>query len=78
MSVFLYLFLLSCNINTIHNNRIEDKNEAEIITTRFFECLEKGDFKRTHTLFSEKFYRQTDTTKLDLMLNQAVNNCGGH
>lgn len=45
--VFILVFslsFLSCNFNSTYRNRTLDKNEAEIITNKLYEFLEKDEF----------------------------------
>ena len=68
--VFILVFslsFLSCNFNSTYRNRTLDKNEAEIITNKLYEFLEKDEFSNATSLFSSKFLEVTPLDSLNKM-----------
>ena len=68
--VFILVFsliFLSCNFNSTYRNRTLDKNEAEIITNKLYEFLERDEFSNATSLFSSKFLEVTPLDSLNKM-----------
>lgn len=61
---FLSITLLSCHMNVTYFNTEEDKNDAEKVTTEFYDKIKMQDFEGTYPLFSDKFFANTSQNKL--------------
>ena len=61
------LAITSCNFNAniSSDNREQDKNDAEEITSLMYAYLENKDFEKAHAFFSPRFFEVTPQKKLD-------------
>lgn len=74
--VFACVFLFSCNINATYENRESDKNEGEKITFAFYDLVQQREFEKTYSLFTDRFFTITDTSKLATLYIQIDSTCG--
>jgi len=59
------LFLVGCNVNTVHPNEISDKEDAEKIAEQLFSSLEQNNFLEAQDLFSDRFFEVTPRDSLN-------------
>ena len=74
--LFISLFLLSCNYNSYYTDREIDREEAERVTVKFFYLLRDSKHKETHSLFSKRFLKVTNTSKVDEIFNTSDTKLG--
>jgi len=74
--VFIYLLLLSCNINGTYENRESDKKDGEQINAAFYKLIQQRKFEKTYSLFTDRFFTITDTSKLATLYIQIDSTCG--
>jgi len=74
--VFLVTLLLVMGCNYTHQNREQDKQEAEKITNDFYNKVINDNGKETESLFSDNFFEATDKSKFNLIFSQSNNDYG--
>lgn len=71
------LFLCpGCHFNSTFRNREKDKNDAEKVTTAFYELIKQKNYKGTHPFFSDTFFDVTDTSELNKVLRLSAEKLG--
>jgi hypothetical protein len=73
---FIYVFLCSCNIDGTYENRESDKKEGEKIADTFYKLIQQRDYAKTYSLYTERFFTITDTSKLATLYVQIDSTCG--
>jgi hypothetical protein len=70
------LVLTGCSFNSWSINSEKDKREAEKITDKLFDLLQKKEYEETATLFSEKFFKYASKEKLVEIFSATNKNLG--
>lgn len=73
--ILLSISLFSC-VNSIYENRVSDKEEAEIITNQFFDYLKKSDYEKVSELMSPRFFEASPKEKLIEVLKNSDSKLG--
>src|SRR5690606_20201520 len=68
--------IVSCNINRVYENRLNDKEEAQKVVNEFYEHLMDKQFDKTYPLLADSFYYYTDKAALLNMYNFIWDTCG--
>ncbi len=63
------LLFLSCNFNTVRENKEEDKKDAEKITQKFFSLIKENKKQEIFKLFSSKFFIETNENELNQIID---------
>lgn len=74
--VVLFASCSSEKPNKIYENRASDQMRAKLIADSFFKIMQLGDFERTYSLFTDRFFTITDTSKLANFFIQLNSRCG--
>lgn len=69
--ISILCLLYSCSFNSTASNREEDKNEAEKLTTKFYESLLVDDYSSVKGMFSDKFFAVTNEDQLNKLFNDS-------
>ncbi len=70
------ILLYSCNIEGTYENREPDKKDGERITVAFYNLIQQRDYVKTYSLYTERFFTITDTSKLASLYFQIDSTCG--
>lgn len=65
---FLILFI-SCNFNTVYNNRETDLQDAEEVAFELFTNIESGNYKEANMMFSSKFFDHSSESELNALFD---------
>lgn len=68
--------LFSCNINGTYENKESDKKDGEQINAAFYKLIQQRKFEKTYSLFTDRFFTITNTSKLATLFIQIYNTCG--
>lgn len=74
--LWILMLMHSCKVNTVYENREQDKNEAQKITDSFYTLIKKGNYDQSKNLFMKEFFKVTSSAKLDSFYHQIDNMCG--
>lgn len=74
--ILLSFLLISCNFNTVHENREEDKKDAEKTVQTFYNLLEKENKDALFKLMSKEFTGSTPKEKFDKIIDATLKDCG--
>lgn len=55
---------VGCRVNATYNNQESDKMDAERVIGEFYSLTKNKDYTGTYKLFSEQFFKASDTSKL--------------
>lgn len=61
LPALVWCSVLSCNVNTVYNNRDEDQQDAKNVVNEFYKPLKSNQYQKAYGFFSKEFYRVTDT-----------------
>lgn len=74
--IILITILTSCQLNSTFNNLESDKKDAEKVIDRFYNLLDKQEYDKTHPLFTNDFFKTTDTGKLNNLYRMLAKKTG--
>lgn len=74
--LFFFLIQFSCTFNGTYQNRESDKKDGEEITVAFYKIMQQGEYTKTYSLYTERFFTITDTSKLATLYYQIDSTCG--
>lgn len=60
----ILILFISCNFNTVYNNRESDLKDAEEVANELFNNLESGNYKDAIKLFGGKFFEHSSESEL--------------
>lgn len=69
-------FLVSCNFNSISQNREEDRKDAEEITQWFYRLVKNNDKAGAIKLISKNFLKTTPKEQFNQILDTSSAECG--
>lgn|SRR5690554_1969187 len=65
----ILILFISCNFNTVYNNRESDLKDAEEVADELFNNLESGNYKDAIKLFSDKFFEHSSESELSALFD---------
>lgn len=65
----ILILFISCNINTVYNNRESDLKDAEEVANELFNYLESGNYKDAIELFGDKFFEHSSESELNALFD---------
>lgn len=71
--ILLTFLLVSCDFNTFRENKVEDKEEAQKVTEKFYSYLKKNNKEEIKKLFSPKFFKITSVKDFEQLLDWQIN-----
>jgi hypothetical protein len=74
--LFLLTLIVGCHFSQKFQDREEDKNKAELITSRLFEYMKNEEFEKATLLFDEEFYKVTSKEELIEIFKSTQDNLG--
>jgi len=72
ITILFLLLLIGCDFNTFRKNKIEDKQEAEKVTEKFYSLVKDNNKPEIIKLFSDKFLKATSSKDLNQLLDWAI------
>lgn len=61
--LFSLLLINSCTCNSIYNNRLQDKYEAQSVTEGFYGLTKLNDYNEIYSLLSDQLSAKSDTAQ---------------
>lgn len=74
--ILVSFLFIACNFNETYHNREEDKKDAEKITEKFYDFIQKNNREEAFKLIGNKFFKTTNKRQLNQMIDDINAECG--
>lgn len=64
ITLLLLLFVFSCTYTNTYTNREKDKEDAEVVSNKFYSYLKQNNYKATFTLLTEDLLKPSSKKEL--------------